>query len=320
MVSSESDEPVLAASTATVVARQRFDYFCDALCDVYLGIRPRQITSGAFDADVLAYGWDEMVLSRIRAPGHDATRDRRTIAAKPDDSLFLNVSSDSSSTVAVDGRTIGVRTGTPVLLDNSRAFHLRFDPSRRFNLYSLRLPREIDGERLEPATISAINERMRDTRAGRQLALQAHLMTIEFDAGRTAVAGAMARAVVGLLAVLAMPSAANGGADRLDSYRATAAAHLAEADFGVQEIALTHRVSVRTVQAAFAASGETFSSWILGERLDLARERLGATGWQHRSVEQIARSCGIRDPSNFHKAFKRRFGASPGEFRPTAPR
>lgn len=319
MVSSAVSPPVLSATTRDIASRERFDHFCDALCDVYLGIRPQRTTHVDFDADVLAYAWDNIVLSRIRAPGHDAARDARAIAAKPDDALFLNFCTNSAARVDTRDGSAGVRVGMPVLLDNAEPFHLHFDPTRRLDLYSLRLPRERRGRRMDATDVARANQRMTHSRLGQQIALQTRLMAAEFDAGRIAVAGAMAGVVESLLDVLCEPADLFAAPGRFAEYTATAATHLCESGFSARDVAAIHRVSVRTVQNAFAAEGVTFTSWMAGERLELARLRISDPAWQHRSVEQIAHACGLSDPSGFHRAFRARFGDTPGAFRP-APR
>ena len=318
MDTSASPSPVLAATTRDVSPREQFDYFCDALCDVYSGIRPQRAPAPRFEADVLAFAWGDLVLSRMRAPGHDARRDRRGISAKPDDALFLNFSDTSASTVECGGLVTAVPAAVPVLLDNSEPFHLRFDPSRRFHLFSLRLPGEIDGRRLGSAERALLNERMRRTDLGRQIALQARLMVTEFDAGRTEVAGAMAAVVATLFHSLCTPGGEETG--RFAAYASTAQAHLHESGFGVRDIAALHRVSARTVQSVFAAEGATVTEWMLRARLERARDRLGDPAWTDRTIEQVAHACGWSDASGFHRAFRARFGETPSFFRPAAVR
>jgi len=307
--------PVIEASTRDALPGDQFEQFCDALCDVYLGIRPQRIASAGFDADVLAFGWGDTVLSRMRAPGHEARRDWRDIAAKPDDALFLNFSDTSASVVDTGGRVVPVAAGLPVLLDNAEPFRLHFDDARRFRLYSLRLPREVRGRRLDAADAIALDDRLRRTALGRQIALQVRLMTAEFDAGRIEVAGAMAAAVAAMVRRLWDGGAAASLAERFAEYTATASAHLAEPDFGVNEIAALHGVSARTVQSVFAGEGDTVTRWMLRARLELARERLGSPAWERASVARIAYACGWRDASGFHRAFRERFGDTPGSFR-----
>lgn len=307
--------PVLEASTRDAPPRDQFGQFCDALCDVYLGIRPQRTASPGFDADVLAFEWGDIVLSRMRAPGHEARRDRRDIAAKPDDALFLNISDTSASVVHVAGRTVPVAAALPVLLDNAEPFRLRFDDARRFRLYSLRLPREVGGSRLDAADAIALDARLRRTALGRQIALQVRLMTAEFDAGRIEVAGAMAAAVSAMVRRLWDGGDAASAAERYADFTTTASAHLAEPDFGVNEIAAIHGVSARTVQGVFAGEGDTVTRWMLRARLELARDRLGSPAWERASVARIASACGWRDASGFHRAFRERFGDTPGSFR-----
>ena len=315
MDTSAGAAPVLEASTRDAPPGDQFEQFCDALCDVYLGIRPQRIASPGFEADVLAFGWGDIVLSRMRAPGHEARRDRRDIAAKPDDALFLNFSDTSASVVDTGDRAVPVAAALPVLLDNAEPFRLHFDDARRFRLYSLRLPREVHGHRLDAADAIALDDRLRRTVLGRQIALQVRLMTTEFDAGRIEVAGAMAAAVAAMVRRLWDGGAAASPAERFAEYTATASAHLAEPDFGVNEIAALHGVSARTVQSVFAGEGDTVTRWMLRARLELARERLGSPAWERASVARIAYACGWRDASGFHRAFRERFGDTPGSFR-----
>ena len=65
----------------------------------------------------------------------------------------------------------------------------------------------------------------------------------------------------------------------------------------------------------FAAEGETFSSWLLSQRLARAEEYLLAPAYALRSIEWIGFSCGFVATAHFHRAFKERFGTTPRTFR-----
>ena len=84
--------------------------------------------------------------------------------------------------------------------------------------------------------------------------------------------------VVALLTALAGDGEA-AGPGRLDDLTAAARARLGDADFGVAELAAAFGISARTVQSTFHAAGETFTGWLLAERLDLARDPLTAPAW-----------------------------------------
>ena len=309
--------PVLDATTRDQRESDRFESFRDALCDVYLGIRPERPSSATFDADLLAYDWDGAILSRMRAPGHEARRDAASLARVPDDALFVNVSVDSSSRLDHLGETWRMPAGAPVLLDNSAPFTLEFDPRRRFRLYSLRVPRTFAGVEPSGRTIADLNRRLASSGAGARLGAQCALLITEFDAGRWDAASAMTRAVVAMLrGALTGLDAETDAPSRLEAGKRAASTRINDPDFDVHEFARSANVSVRTIQNDFRASGETFRDWLLGARLDAARELLRSPAWHERSIEAVAAASGFRDVAHFHHAFRDRFDTTPGSLRP----
>ena len=75
-------------------------------------------------------------------------------------------------------------------------------------------------------------------------------------------------------------------------------------------------VSRRTLQRAFTRQGESVTGVLLAARLDLARSRLGAVCEKDRGgIATIAFDCGFNDLSHFYRAFRMRFGISPGQAR-----
>jgi AraC-like DNA-binding protein len=73
--------------------------------------------------------------------------------------------------------------------------------------------------------------------------------------------------------------------------------------------------SLRQVQARLQRIGTTPSALIREERLELARLRLQHPGWDHRTVDSIARSSGFRNASTFSNAYRERFGERPTDTR-----
>lgn len=74
-------------------------------------------------------------------------------------------------------------------------------------------------------------------------------------------------------------------------------------------------VTARYVQKLFGANGETFSGYLRMRRLE--RCRLDLTSPQHamRSIPEIYNRWGFKGPTQFSRAFCRRFGASPRQVR-----
>lgn len=88
---------------------------------------------------------------------------------------------------------------------------------------------------------------------------------------------------------------------------------LRTAGLGVAMLAGELNVSVRTLQRAFAASGESVTSWIRDRRLEEARRDLaGAAG--RLTVSEIAARWQFADGGHLSRAFKRRYGHTPSDY------
>jgi AraC-like DNA-binding protein len=72
-------------------------------------------------------------------------------------------------------------------------------------------------------------------------------------------------------------------------------------------------ISVRHVHKVFASQGLTCQSYITDLRLNYARKDLCASSVKLR-IATLAYRWGFNDPSSFGRAFRNRFGCSPGEF------
>ena len=314
--------PMLSASTHDVSVDEQFEYFCESLCEIYLGISPQRVDAASFSADVLAFDLGEdNVLSRIRAPGHEAHRDRRSIAAVADDAFFLNVAADSPARLTHLGEQFPLRAGQPVLIDNRQPFRLALSAPQQFHLYTVRIPRAALGESLSDLDITAVNRRLASAE-GAVLATQARLMHSEFDAGRIRTALAMTQVMGELLRRLfendgvARSAADYGHALTVDGLTSLASRQLDNPEFRLSDLARLLSRSVRSVQGTFAADGLTWSSWALEIRLKNARTRIESPRWAEKSLAHIAAASGFRDASHFHRAFRSRFGAAPSAFRP----
>ena len=73
-------------------------------------------------------------------------------------------------------------------------------------------------------------------------------------------------------------------------------------------------ISRTRLYAAFACRGG-ISAAIRDARLDRVRDRLTNRRCLNQTIEDIAFDCGFRDYTSFHRAFRRRFGATPRDLR-----
>jgi AraC-like DNA-binding protein len=140
------------------------------------------------------------------------------------------------------------------------------------------------------------------------------LLATMIDTGAIATASLMAPVVVDLLRLLLHPGDRDAPA-RLTHLMDISRSRLTDADFDLAALARESNWSARTIQTAFAAAGLAFSDWITGERLDLARAMLASPAWGNRGIAHVAHAAGFTDTSTFFRAFRRRFGTTPGSAR-----
>jgi AraC-like DNA-binding protein len=90
---------------------------------------------------------------------------------------------------------------------------------------------------------------------------------------------------------------------------------LADPDLSPEMIADTNAISLRTLHAMFAETGESVSTYIRRRRLHRSHDAL--IGRRDRPIIDIAQDWGFKNPSHFARTFKAEYGLAPQEFRRT---
>jgi AraC family transcriptional activator of tynA and feaB len=301
----------LTGSTRHLPAGRDYEYFCDAVADLYIGVRP-DVPDGRFAADFTLYRLGDARLGLLSTPGIPASRDRHSLRKLPDDALFVNFSR-AQWTLEHLSTTWTVPGGSAFVVDNEQPFRVVSDPHRRLRLYSLRIPRAAV-DLATSDTVRRAGEAARSSETGRHLATQMSLLAMMIDAGAVATASLMAPVVIDLVRSLLHPGD-RSTPTRLSRLTAIARTRLTDPGFDLPALARESHLSVRTVQVAFSAEGLTFSDWLAGERLELARVMLTDPVWASRSIARVADGAGFSDTSTFFRAFRRRFGTTPGSAR-----
>ncbi|MFD8380774.1 helix-turn-helix domain-containing protein [Streptomyces sp. NPDC059679] len=101
--------------------------------------------------------------------------------------------------------------------------------------------------------------------------------------------------------------------------RDLANSHLTDPELSPTMLARELDVSIRTLQRAFAATGESLTAYIRHRRLEEARLALTAPS-ARLTVSELAAHLQFADTSHFTRAFKKRYGQTPTEYaRSVAP-
>lgn len=112
-------------------------------------------------------------------------------------------------------------------------------------------------------------------------------------------------------------SETTGGAVYFSACRVIAA-RLGEPSLTPAAIARDVGASSRTLARAFEARGEAVMRRVLDERVARAARLLASPQRAHRSITDVAFACGFNDLSHFGRAFTRKVGMTPSQWRRSA--
>jgi AraC-like DNA-binding protein len=104
-------------------------------------------------------------------------------------------------------------------------------------------------------------------------------------------------------------------AARLQQAKDYISKHLTDPGLTPSQAAAAIKVSVRQLHLLFEPTGISFAEYVQFLRLEECRAALANPLSRDRSVTDIAYAWGFNSLASFYRAFRRRFGASPGELR-----
>ena len=93
------------------------------------------------------------------------------------------------------------------------------------------------------------------------------------------------------------------------------ASHVRDPALSVDQVAVSLNCSRRHLHNAFAGKEQSLGGFIQQSRLELCMRELHSPALAHRTITEIAMSCGFGNSAHFSRAFKAYAGMSPSEFR-----
>lgn len=240
-------------------------------------------------------------------------RTHRDIKYDREEHILIAQQLAGTADMMLDDQSVRAEPGDILLIDRSRPLQYR-SRSGTCNLFSLELPRRscIAHVGLQPT----FGLRRPETLGARLLShllqsLRHEPMTHEGESDVDIIIYDLVRTLFGSPSWVRV----SPHSDRLfQRVCRIAKRHFTNPDFGPAEIAAEGGISLRYLQKLFTSRGTTCSAYIQSLRLDHAFMLLArrAEGKRGRSVYEIAWESGYREPSYFHRVFRRRFGHSPG--------
>ncbi len=312
----------LVFSTDDVPETERFSYWRAAVGDGLLGscVEPNKDQERPFTGRLIGLRAGSVAQIRCRADRHSSFRGPREIARRSWHDHFLFYREFSAGAwFGWDGGELVTRPGELVIGDPMVPLAAR--PRADFDYEVWVLPRKFLDPHL-PASRRPRSLVLTDS-AGLDGMIKAYLDAFagQFeplgDGGVDLVADNFCR----LLAV-AFGSAAGEQQEpirlaRLEEAKRYVDLHLAYPDLTPEKAAGALRVSVRSLHLLFEPSGESFAEYVLRRRLEECRAAL-ASPIGERSITDVAFGWGFNNLATFYRAFRRAFGATPGELRAQA--
>lgn len=105
---------------------------------------------------------------------------------------------------------------------------------------------------------------------------------------------------------------------RLDAIKAYIRERLATTDLTPEVVAVAQGISPRYMRQLFESGGESFSGYLLTQRLAQAHCMLTSVRFSGRPISEIAYDVGFGDLSYFNRTFRRRYQSTPRDARAEA--
>jgi len=316
-----------AVDLSTEVApAERFDYWQDVICDVFVHLEARRLVpADQFTAALSTVTAGAIRLSRMRVSPHEVTRTTRSINRADQHYHLINMPLNGRCDLLVqDGRSTPLGPGDFALSDTARPYRLRF--KQTFDMFVVHLPDELlDGliPGLRNATATAV-------RAGDDIGglLRPLLETIyrravrEQESGQAHLGAAAVDLIAASLARLADKVSTPGVATPRSVHRMRVRRYINERlsapDLAPAGIAAANAISVRYLHTLFQEEGTSVSRYIRDRRLvasarDLVDPRLAGL-----AIAEVAARNGFKDASHFTRAFTKKYGHGPREHRHAA--
>jgi AraC-like DNA-binding protein len=274
---------------------------------------------GDFAARWSSHGVGQLRLLRLEAPASRVVHSGEGSGhAAP--SIQLVYARTGALKTRVGGKRFTVAPGEFVLLDNTRFYQMEMDTAHE--AIDLMMPLGwLDRYLPDPG---ALLGRPMSGRGGWGAPLGSLLETMAEGIDATPLPRPMIAEQVGTLLTLATGFHEPAAESRHRGQLARRILRRIETDFADPELtpeklATELGISKRYLQQLLAGSGTSFVQELTATRLDRASDMLSDPRAGGLSVGEISFRCGFLDPGYFARAFRKRFGRTPSEWRSATP-
>ncbi|WP_336596427.1 helix-turn-helix domain-containing protein [Paraburkholderia bengalensis] len=239
-----------------------------------------------------------------------------------DDELYVGVqlTTGGRERFRIGDSGVEVASGDVVVWTTDQV--VEFEVLERLHKVTLMIPWSLMRERLPERKLPPRGGKI-ESRTGVGSLLAVHLLALsnEIASLDDSVQGSVSRSTLELLGIALsgqQPSAHfDASAAMLRRVQDYILQHLHEEDLNPTRIAEANRISLRYLHMLFQRSDMTVSGWMLDRRLHACKEALTNPAFNRQRISEIAFRYGFNSSSHFSRAFKEKYGVSPGDIRRT---
>jgi AraC-like DNA-binding protein len=313
----DPDPPLRPELTlATAAGRSPVQGFFDAVAPIFTGNLVEAAQNTAHETRLHGVQLGPLVISQARMTGGVFTyaRDAQLIARSGMDLIFVQIITRGHDLRLVGGREVRSTPGDVFVADLTRPMRTQTSDCDNFSFV---LPRASFG--LSEAELDGLHDRILPAHSAAAQVILGHVRMLWSQRQTIAPteAAGLTQGTAGLLAGLlrGQPAAGPEGAPEANPVRYLQIcqfidANLEAPDLGPDLLAARFGLSRAALYRMFAGQ-EGVAGHIRDRRLRRAFRMLTAPG--RVAVAQVGFACGFQSPSGFSRAFRARFGITPGE-------
>lgn len=296
---------------------ERFSYWRDVLCNVYVTLEPETSSRTQFQGVVTDHAFDQIAISTVSSLKQTIARTPKGISRDTNAYCFLNLQVAGTCRTTQNHRTAVTVPGQFTIVDSSEPFLLDY-ASDSWEQYSFKLPKHLleshIGGEIVARTVSD------QTPVGKVVvdfltSVAQHpeeFRDSSFD---------VTKSIIDLVAMALRATAPDPAEEQRRTFRSVLCRSvLRHIEFNFADPAITPAlvatqfgISTRYLHKLLEEHGETFGQIILAKRLERCASELRQGA--HLTISEVAFRCGFNDMSYFSRAFRRRFGVTPRDFR-----